>query len=173
MDVQKWTQRTFEFGIPVSYMPYIVERLAGTPARIQEKIECYAPEILDKRLGNNWSILEHIGHLTDLEALQIGRLEDIKSGVTLLRPADMTNQKTELANHNNKSVGELLQALRTVRIAFTNQLSELDEVGLQKGGFHERLGSTMRVIDIAYFTAEHDDHHLAKMTEMTHRLSKA
>jgi len=28
----------------------------------------------------------------------------------------------------------------------------------------------MRVIDMALFTAEHDDHHLARMTEIAQRL---
>jgi hypothetical protein len=28
----------------------------------------------------------------------------------------------------------------------------------------------MRVIDMAFFTAEHDDHHLTKMTELARKL---
>jgi hypothetical protein len=32
---------------------------------------------------------------------------------------------------------------------------------------HPRLGTPMRLIDLAYFVAEHDDHHLARLRELT------
>ena len=32
--------------------------------------------------------------------------------------------------------------------------------------FHPRLGTPMRLIDLAFFVAEHDDHHLAQITHL-------
>jgi hypothetical protein len=31
---------------------------------------------------------------------------------------------------------------------------------------HPRLQQPMRVVDMAFFVAEHDDHHLARMTQL-------
>lgn len=37
---------------------------------------------------------------------------------------------------------------------------------LERSARHPRLGSPMRVIDLAYFVAEHDDHHMARLREL-------
>jgi hypothetical protein len=37
---------------------------------------------------------------------------------------------------------------------------------------HPRLNKQMRIIDIAYFTAEHDDHHFAMISEIRKEYNK-
>jgi hypothetical protein len=44
---------------------------------------------------------------------------------------------------------------------------EPDQLGLT--AVHPRRQQPMRVIDMALFVADHDDHHLAKMTELLRR----
>ena len=38
--------------------------------------------------------------------------------------------------------------------------------GHQRGASHPRLATPMRLLDIAFFVAAHDDHHLARITEI-------
>ena len=45
-------------------------------------------------------------------------------------------------------------------------LEGADASALERTARHPRLGTPMRLIDIAFFTAEHDDHHLARITEL-------
>jgi hypothetical protein len=50
-------------------------------------------------------------------------------------------------------------------VHFVNKLLSLDDNQLLNASLHPRLKTPMRVIDLAYFVAEHDDHHLARVRE--------
>lgn len=42
----------------------------------------------------------------------------------------------------------------------------LTDEQLTYSALHPRLKTPMRVIDLAYFVAEHDDHHLSRVREL-------
>jgi uncharacterized damage-inducible protein DinB len=162
----RWVDRHFTFNLPEDLFPVVVERLRGTPARIEDKVRALSPALLTRREGDAWSIQEHIGHLLDLDELHAGRLDDFLAGAPVLRAADMTNRKTVEASHNDRPLDDLLRAFRREREAFVARLDAWDEGLLAATALHPRLQQPMRVIDMAWFTAEHDDHHLARMTEL-------
>jgi uncharacterized damage-inducible protein DinB len=164
----RWTDRHFAFDISEELFPVVVERLRGTPARIEDKVRALSPALLTRRDGDAWSIQEHIGHLLDLDELHAGRLDDFLAGAEVLRAADMTNRKTHEAGHNDRPIADLLQAFRRERERFVARLDAWDENLLSLTALHPRLRQPMRVIDMAFFTAEHDDHHLARMTELAY-----
>jgi uncharacterized damage-inducible protein DinB len=147
-------------------MPSVIERLEGTPVRISHKLQTIDHEILTSSLAGKWSILEHLGHLTDLEPLWLGRLEDILNGTEVLRAADLTNRKTMEAGHNNKSLHELLKAFELLRAETISRLIALDDEDIFRSALHPRLKTPMSIQDLYIFVAEHDDHHLAKMTSI-------
>jgi hypothetical protein len=166
----KWVERRFDFNLPVGVFPCVLERLRGTPARLEELTRGLAPEVLTARRGEAWSIQEQVGHLLDLDELHEGRLEDYEQGLDRLRPADMTNRKTYEAGHNAARLSDLLAAFREARASFVARLEALDEEGVSRTALHPRLQQPMRVIDMALFVAEHDDHHLASITELRRAL---
>ena len=166
----RWFDRTFRFDTPEELFPVVVERLRGTPARIEDKVRALPPALLIRRDGDGWSIQEHIGHLLDLDELHTGRLDDFLAGAEVLRPADLTNRKTWEARHNDRPLADLLAAFRRERGAFVARLDAWDPDLVALTARHPRLHQPMRVIDMAFFTAEHDDHHLARMTEIAQRL---
>ena len=45
-----------------------------------------------------------------------------------------------------------------------SKLRSLTDEDLEKKSLHPRLKIQMRIVDLAYFVAEHDDHHLAQIT---------
>src|SRR5215210_1177896 len=167
----RWTDRKFDFTLPESLFPIVVARLRGTPARIEDKVRRLPPEALTRRDGDAWSIQEHIGHLLDLDALHTGRLDDFLEGAAVLRPADMTNRRTWEARHNERPVADLLRDFRCERLAFVARLDEWDPELLALTSLHLRLQQPMRVVDMAFFTAEHDDHHLTRMTELVRKFT--
>jgi uncharacterized damage-inducible protein DinB len=169
----RWADRTFQFDLPESLFPVVVERLRGTPARIEDKVRELPPALLTRRDGRDsdaWSIQEHIGHLLDLDELHSGRLDDFLAGAEVLRAADMTNRKTWDAGHNDRPIAGLLADFRRERSLFVARLDGWDPDLLALTARHPRLHQPMRVLDMAFFTAEHDDHHLARMTEVARKL---
>lgn len=166
----KWFDRKFNFDLPVGVFPAILERVRGTPARLEELTKPFPKSILTVQLGGRWSILENIGHLDDLEALHTGRLDDYKAGLAALRPADLENLKTKQANHNATPLKTHLANFRKSRQSFLDKLKTFSDEELARSSFHPRLKQTMRVIDMCFFMAEHDDNHLARISEITRAL---
>jgi len=158
-----WFKRSFPPIEDNGLLPAIIERLAGTPARVEEITRGLSPEQLVLKPGNKWSVKVQIGHLTDLEPLWLGRLEDLAAGLAELRVTDLTNQKTHNANHNATELKTLQQLFRKQREAFVTRLLSVTDEELSKSALHPRLKTQMRIIDLAWFVAEHDDHHLASV----------
>ena len=166
----KWFERSFDFSKDQNIFPSIIERLKGTPARLDEKFKSIPLEILETKVDNTWSIKENVGHLIDLEPLWQGRLEDIKNGEIEMRPTDLANRKTDEANHNAKSIEKLLRDFREIREHTISLIENLDEETIFKSALHPRLKTSMRTMDLFLFVAEHDDHHLARITELVKQL---
>ncbi|MDB5013792.1 MAG: DinB family protein [Daejeonella sp.] len=166
MEQVKWFERKFNFDNEQNIFPAILERLSGTPLRLENKLEHLNTLILTHRIDGKWSIKENIGHLSDLESLWQGRFEDIKNGQLELRPTDLQNSKTDLANHNDTDLDELLSTFRQLRKQTLDMLEEIDEATVFKSALHPRLKTPMRTMDLFLFVADHDDHHLAKITEI-------
>ena len=132
----RWFERRFEFDLPNTLFPNVVGRVRGTPARIEERVRGVATATLTRRLGETWSIQENVGHLLDLEPLWLTRGRELAAGAAVLTAADLDNRKTHQANHNAFPLAP------------------------------KRLRTPMRLIDLALFVAEHDDHHLARIGEL-------
>ncbi|MGD8307388.1 MAG: DinB family protein [Ignavibacteria bacterium] len=167
----EWFERKFDFSNKQNIFPAIIERLEGTPIRLKEKISKISKMNLRARIDNQWSIQENIGHLTDLEPLWSGRLEDILDKKEEMRPADLTNKKTHQADHNNRDANDLLDEFYNIRISLVNRLKELTEENVFQSALHPRLKTPMRIMDLFLFVAEHDDHHLARITEINRLLN--
>ena len=165
----RWVEREFEFNLPVGVFPCVVERLRGTPARLEELTRGLTREQLTAKPEGLWSMQEQAGHLWDLDELHEGRLEDYARGLEVLRAADMKNRKTEEAGHNAARLEDILAGFRAARERFVRRLEALTEAEVAASALHPRLQKQMRVIDMAYFTAEHDDHHLAAVSELRRR----
>jgi uncharacterized damage-inducible protein DinB len=172
MKEPNWFERVFDFSFPAEYFPYVVERVRGTPARLEELVASFDPAILTVRMGEEWSIQEHAGHLLDLDELHVGRLDDFDDGKSELRAADVTNRKTYEADHNAHSINDILRDFRAERHDFVARVEDSSEADVVKTAWHPRLKVPMRLVDLVYFVAEHDDHHLASMVIISKTLKK-
>src|SRR5438270_8733003 len=99
-----WFDRSFVSDLSPLMFPNIVERLRGTPARIEELLRDIPAAVLTRRFKDGWSIQENAGHLWDLEDLWMARVRDLQSGRTEFIPADLTNQRTWDRKHNDASI---------------------------------------------------------------------
>jgi hypothetical protein len=93
------------------------------------------------------------------------RLDDYEAGREVLTPADLSNRKTHEARYNERASGDILRAFRAERFELVRRLAAFS-ADAGRAALHPRLQQPMRVIDLALFTAEHDDHHLAHISEL-------
>ena len=167
----KWTDRRFNFDFPAGIYPEIIERLRGTPVRLEELLDDLSPETLTTQADGRWSMQENAGHLLDLESLVSQRIDEYLAGNSTLHAADMSNRKTYEASHNNVPVTSILNAFRTARHDIVHRLESFDGDIFARAALHPRLNVPMRLVDMLFFQAEHDDYHLARISELR-RLAK-
>jgi len=109
---------------------------------------------------------ENAGHLLDLESMVSQRIDEYLAGSSALHPADMSNRKTYNANHNDVAVDSILKAFRTARQEIVERLESFDAGIFERSALHPRLNVPMRLVDMLFFQAEHDDYHLARISEL-------
>src|SRR5262245_21715990 len=171
IDRTEWIKRQFSFELPLGMYGNVVERGRGTPARLEDLTRGLSVDTLTRRAGDKWSIQEQAGHLLDTEELGMQRLDDYEAGRETLIAADMTNRKTHEANHNADSIESILARFRSERMEIVRRLDAYDEAIVQRNALHPRLNQRIRVIDLVFFIAEHDDHHLARISELKRSFS--
>ena len=164
--VPAWFDRKFDFTFPAEQYPNICVRLGGTPARLEEMLRKVTTDVLVGKPQEKWSAQEHAGHLLDLEPLWMARVDDFLTDGDTLAVADLGNRKTHEANHNAQELAEILAGFRTARLRLVEHLGTFQPDDFARTRLHPRLEQPMRLVDHLYFVAEHDDHHLAKISEL-------
>lgn len=163
---RRWFDRKFELGLGGEAAPELLERLRRTPERLANAVDGLAPEVLTRQLDGKWSIQENAGHLLDLESLWDQRLDDYDSHATELHPADLENRKTHEAAHNDRPISDILAGFSATRGRVVERLARMGPAELARTALHPRLQQPMSVVDLCFFVAEHDDHHLRTIDEL-------
>ena len=166
MEQVKWFDRKFNFTFEQNIFPSIIDRLEGTIVRLKYRVKNASPKILKNKPDGQWSVLENIGHLSDLEPLWQTRLQEILEGKEIMAAADLTNTKTNQAGHNRESLDDLVSKFVFLRNETLIQLQQLNDKEIYKSSLHPRLKTPMRIMDLFLFVAEHDDHHLVSIKEL-------
>jgi hypothetical protein len=162
-----WFERKFEFSFPVELLPNLCARLRGTPAGLEDALRGRSHQILIRKPDGKWSAQEHAGHLLDLEPLWLARVRDYAATRDKLTVADLTNRKTDEANHNARPLKQIVAQFRAAREKLLKHVGNLDpSLFVEPAILHPRLKQPMRLADHLYIAAEHDDHHLARIWEL-------
>lgn len=166
MEQIKWIDRKFPHSFDRGYTPLFIERLRGTASRMEELLKQVTEEQASTRYSGGWSVKEHAAHLTDLEVVHLGRIEDYKTDREVLRAADMTNKATHEANHNATASADILRGFRESRNHFLDTINALPEALFYRKALHPRLQMHISITDMLHFVAEHDVHHLSRMAHI-------
>ena len=169
---QLWFDHKFNLGIDIGWTDNVMSRIQDCAIRLEHYTKDKTDDILSKKNADNWSIKEHIGHLIDLEDLWINRFLQFELFVPDLVHADMTNLKTELANHNTMSIQNLLSEFKSERKRLINTFDSLSAKALIHDAFHPRLKVIMKPVDLLFFVAEHDNHHITSIKRMLGKKTK-
>jgi hypothetical protein len=169
MKRMEWFDRRFQFGSTAAMLPFFIERLHGTLVRLERKIERQPEILLATKLDGKWSIKENIGHLAEVDEIANLRIEEMLNGVSPLSPAVFEPK----GDYNRQSAAEVFSYFKKNRLENLSRYSSLSESQLLKSSMHPRLKISMNPVDLAFFDAEHDDHHLVRINEIQTKLSGA
>jgi hypothetical protein len=164
-DVLPWLEYRWTFDFPVGMFRSVLERLRGTPSRLEDLVPG-ASATLTRHERRKWSAQEHAGHLWTLEVLFQTRIGEYLRGDKTLTAADMGNRATAAASYNDRSIGEIVAEFRGARAQTLKVLDPLTLDDASRVAHHPRLDRPLRLVDLCFFSAEHDDHHLALIHEL-------
>jgi uncharacterized damage-inducible protein DinB len=170
MERQKWTDHVFNLGLDPGWATNVISRLQDTSIRLQHYCTSLSNEELKYKPNGAWSIKEHLGHLIDLEPMHKKRLREFVDLKKQLTMADMSNTATEKADHNNETLDDLLLVFNRSRNDLVVEYHNLSEECLLHDSIHPRLKVAMKPVDLLFFVAEHDDHHLASIHKIIQEL---
>ncbi len=70
------------------------------------------------------------------------------------------------SGQRSASIFEILAAFSTARLGIMERLARMTAAELSRTALPPRLQQPMSVVDICFFVAEHDDHHLRTIDEL-------
>jgi len=160
MNITPWFDRSFSFPIAIDQFPFLLQRLQCTALRVQALTQ-YLPEWqLNLKPDGKWSIKEHIGHMLIMEPLWQHRFKDLINKHTTMTPADLNNTATHEARFNQYNISRIINQFKQQRLKTLHLLAKLETSAFEYTLLHPRLHLPMRITDLMYFVAEHDDHHI-------------
>jgi uncharacterized damage-inducible protein DinB len=170
---ENWLEKRFDFDFPASKYVEFLQFLRETPAKIEALVDSLPSEILTRRDAGSWSIQENVGHFLTTEFLFLGRLDDYENDAPLLRPARFEDNPTDKADFKEKDIHWILDAFRVQRDTYMRRLDVLNPEDFEKAILHPRLNKPMRLCDMLSFHAEHDQHHLSRISELNELWQKS
>lgn len=156
-----WFDRSFTFGVPKEMLPFLLERLEGTIYRIEHKVKGVSNKVLSERYNDKWSIKQNIGHLAEVDTVGNKRIDEMLAGIPVLSPAVFEPQ-----DYNPWPIEKVVGFFKETRLSNIKKYRSLSDMHLSKSSLHPRLKVQMTPVDLALFDAEHDDHHLLKISDI-------
>ena len=156
-----WFERKFTFGLPAGMLAFYLERLSGTAVRMEEKVKGLPDELLSQKFEGKWSVKQNIGHLAEVDRISNKRIDEMVSGADMLSPAVFEPQ-----DYNPWPIEKVIAFFRDARKSNLDRYKRLSANQLSLASTHPRLKLKMNPVDLAFFDAEHDDHHLLKISDI-------
>lgn len=168
----KWFEKQFDFHFGMEQFPGLLKRLEKMPSELRETTSEISGDYLNFKPGGKWSIKEHIGHLYILELLWQKRFSEIKENKAGMSPADLNNRATDNALFNQYDIAKIIADFQQERKNTVQLLKSFSGDDFLNSLYHPRLQQPMRIIHLMFFVAEHDEHHLNAILEISKNLSR-
>ena len=145
----------------------LIERLDGTRYRIAPKIARASEAQLTHQPDGKWSVKEQIGHLYQIEALWLGRIDDILDpNITHLRSWDLENRSVRSSQFQIADTDDLIRQFNQERSKLVARVRQLPSHYSSASALHPRLQQPFYLLELFQFVAEHDDYHLAQIEQL-------
>ena len=140
-----------------------IAKLSDFPARLHT----FVTPLTDTQLrfrpqDKEWSILENIGHLIDIDRLYVERVDLILSSERPQFAPFNPDEHVSAGNYQTKSLTELMTTYTELRLATVAGLSTIAPDELTRVGIHARFGE-ITVARLVEILANHDEVHYTQM----------
>jgi DinB family protein len=146
--------------------------LQATPQKLLQLIEGLSESELRWKSSDEFSVLENICHLRDIEAegytARINRILDETN--PLLSDIDGARLAVE-RDYNSKNVEATLQVMTEARIRNIERLRLVDQKQLQRQGTLEGVGN-VSLEKLVVMMTEHDETHIGDLRRLRKQLSE-
>ncbi len=136
-----------------------IRRLVEFPAQLVQVVRALPDRQVRYTPANQWSIIEHIGHVIDIDRLYLQRIELIltqEHQPFALFSIDEVHQQGE---YQSRSIDELVEVLTTTRIQITHILHALTTDQIVRIGLDDYFGAITLARLIEILVTHQDEHY--------------
>lgn len=141
-----------------------VQRLVEFPQQLAQVVQALTDAQLRFKPVNEWSVIENIGHLIDIDELYVGRVDRIlaeeRPEFPRFEPDPIVASKGYQQMHGH----DVLQQFMTTRQATIDGLSTIEPDELDRAGMHAVYGE-MTLRRLVEQLVNHDQKHLVQIHE--------
>jgi hypothetical protein len=141
-----------------------IQRLVAFPQQLMQVVEALTEAQLRFKPANEWSVIENIGHLIDIDELYVGRVDRILAEERPAFPRFEPDPIVAAKGYQQMNSHDVLQQFITTRQATIDGLSTIEPDELGRAGIHAVYGE-MTLQRLVEQLANHDQKHLVQIHE--------
>ena len=122
----KWTDRSFQFTFPVEVYPEMIERMRGTPARLEDRLKSLATNILTRRDGEALVDSGKRRTSADLESLVQQSIDEYLAGAKSSSCGRHVESQNPRSRSNELAMSIILSDFREQRMHLVDRLDNLN-----------------------------------------------
>ncbi|MFQ5600516.1 MAG: DinB family protein [Candidatus Krumholzibacteriia bacterium] len=148
----------------------VLTRLAAAPLEVEAVLRAVPEDCWRQRSGSaRWSILEHLGHLSDFEYLMVERYSRMANFERpRLRSFD-PDATAARRRYRDRDPRALVREFRRLRAATLELLHALGHQAWRRQGIHPARGE-VRIEDMVAHHLDHDAKHVSRMRSLAEEL---
>lgn len=140
-----------------------LEALAAFPAALRQQVAGLSDEQLRYRpAAGEWSIVEIIGHLIDVEALYVRRIGQMISAENPILERIDQEALVEQRDYQSKQAAQLLATFAEQRAAALDEVRYIRPANLARTGVHYLRGQ-VTIAELLGVWSDHDQNHLRQV----------
>ncbi len=139
-----------------------LERLAGAPAALTAALKGAPDDVLRRRTGGKWSMIENAAHVRDIERVYQGRFSQMAFGESPAFWMLDNDRAAEALKYGEADPAEVAKEFKRLREDSIALLRALPHEAWQRNGLHPEKGE-ISVEQLAVRLADHDDAHIGRI----------
>ena len=156
-----------DFALPASQLPTLLTRMQATPVQLARVVLGAHQAMLTHRLMTGRSVLDHVAHLTETEALWHVRLGDLVSGAAVLRASHQSCEpRVEPRTADPAEVRSMLHTFYQARTALAQRIAEAPAMVHAVAALHPPLGMPVTLAGQCQMVLDHDQRHLGTISRL-------